>query len=100
MKSERLIGSKHLSGGNAKQEGITNVPGGASHSDFDRRFHGAISHKGLAQSKRLLLPSPIAMACQANLLGMTTSKSAVDFQRYVSNEVEQDHQPFRIASGR
>jgi hypothetical protein len=49
MKSERLIGSEHLAGGDAKQEGITDVPGGASHSDFDRSSHGAISHESFAE---------------------------------------------------
>src|SRR5262245_9366702 len=52
MKSERLIESEHLSGGNAKQEGVANVPGRASHGDFNRIFHGAISHKHLPEQRR------------------------------------------------
>ena len=52
MKSERLIRPEHLSGGDAKQKRVTNVPSGASHSDFNRSFHDAISHKHLVESKR------------------------------------------------
>src|SRR4029453_6383874 len=52
MKSERLIGSEHLPGGDAKQERVTDVPGGASHSDFNRSFHVAIRHKGFAEQRR------------------------------------------------
>jgi hypothetical protein len=52
MKSERLIGSEHLSGGDAKQESVTNMPGGASHGDFNRSFHGAISHKRFVEQSR------------------------------------------------
>jgi cysteine desulfuration protein SufE len=55
-----LIGPEHLSGGDAKQQGVTDVPGGAGHSDFKRSFHGAISHKHLVESKRFLPPSPMA----------------------------------------
>jgi hypothetical protein len=57
MKSERLIGSEHLAGCDAKQERVTDVTGGASHGDFNRSFHGAISHKHIAQSKRILNPA-------------------------------------------
>ena len=77
MKSERLIGPKHLSGGDAKQERVTNVPGGAGHSDFNWSFHGAISHKHLAESKLSLLRFLAS-------LGMTGTRSAVDFKRDVS----------------
>ena len=52
MKSERLIGSEHLSGGDAKQEGVTDVPGGAGHSNFNRSFHGAISHKRVVEQSQ------------------------------------------------
>jgi hypothetical protein len=45
MKFERLIRPEHLSGGDAKQEGVTDVPGGAGHGDLNRSFHCAISHK-------------------------------------------------------
>jgi hypothetical protein len=49
MKPQRLIGPEHLSGGDAKQEGVTDVPSGAGYSDFNRSFHGAISHKRFAE---------------------------------------------------
>jgi hypothetical protein len=84
MKPERLIGPKHLPGGDAKQERVTNVPGGAGHSDFNGSFHGAISHNHIVESKRFLPPSPMATAWQATSLGMTACKSAVDFKRDVS----------------
>jgi cysteine desulfuration protein SufE len=54
MKFERLIGSEHLPGGDAKQERVTNVPSGAGHSDFNGSFHGAISHNHIVESKRIL----------------------------------------------
>ncbi len=73
MKFERLIGPEHLPGGDAKQERVTNVPSGAGHSDFNGSFHGAISHKHLAESKRFLRRT-----------GMTGTRSAVDFKRDVS----------------
>ena len=62
MKSERLIGSEHLPGGDAKQKRVTDLAGGASHGDFNRSFHGAISHKHLAESKRFLRASDSATA--------------------------------------
>ena len=43
MKFERLIGPEHLSGGDAKQKRVADVPSGASYGDFNRSFHGAIS---------------------------------------------------------
>jgi hypothetical protein len=52
MKSERLIGPEHLSGGDTKQEGVTDVTGGTSHGDFNRSFHGAISHKRFAEQSQ------------------------------------------------
>jgi hypothetical protein len=52
MKFERLIGPKHLPGGDAKQERVTNVPGGAGHSDFNGSFHGAISHKRFVEQSQ------------------------------------------------
>src|SRR5438046_9562474 len=52
MKSERLIGPEHLPGGDAKQKRVTDLPGGAGHCDFNRSFHGAISHKPVAQQSR------------------------------------------------
>ena len=86
MKSERLIGPEHLPGGDAKQERVTNVPSGAGHSDFNGSFHGAISHKHLAeQSKRFLRAKSsireLTERCARfpTSLGMTGSRSAVDF---------------------
>ena len=52
MKSERLIGPEHLSGSDAKQEGVTDVTGGAGHGDFNRSFHGAISHKRFVEQSQ------------------------------------------------
>jgi hypothetical protein len=52
MKFERLIGPEHLPGGDAKQKRVTNVPSGAGHSDFNGSFHGAISHKRLAEQSQ------------------------------------------------
>ena len=52
MKSERLIGAEHLPGGDAKQERVTDLPGGAGHSDFNGSFHGAISHKRFAEQSQ------------------------------------------------
>ena len=57
MKSERLIGPEHLAGGDAKQKRVTNVPGGAGHSDFNRSFHGAISHKRFVEQSQLQVMS-------------------------------------------
>jgi hypothetical protein len=62
MNSERLIGAEHLSGGDAKQERVTNVTGGASHGDFNRSLHGAISHKRFVeqrQSQRHVMSSEV-----------------------------------------
>ena len=52
MKSDRLIGPEHCAGGDAKQERVTNLPGGAGHGDFDRSFHGAISHKRFVEQSQ------------------------------------------------
>ena len=57
VKSKRLIEPEHLSGGNSKQKRVTDVPGGASHSDFNRSFHGAISHKRFAEQSLTQNPS-------------------------------------------
>src|SRR5215472_3111721 len=55
MKGDRLIGAEHLAGCDAKQKGVTDVPGSAGYSDFNRSFHGAISHKHLAEQSRTQL---------------------------------------------
>src|SRR5207249_3648063 len=52
MEPERLIPPEHLSGGDAEQKRVTDLPGGARHSDFNRSFHDAISHKQLAEQSR------------------------------------------------
>src|ERR1700751_2616761 len=52
MESERLIGAEHLPRSNTKQKRVTNLPGGACDSDFNRSFHDAISHKQLAEQSR------------------------------------------------
>ena len=60
MRSERLIGSEHLSGGDAKQKGVTDVPSSAGHSYFNRSFHG-----GLAINVSLSKAKANYMSCRA-----------------------------------
>ena len=52
MKYERLIRSEHRAGGDAKQERVTNLAGGAGDCDFNRSFHGAISHKRFGEQSQ------------------------------------------------
>jgi hypothetical protein len=49
MKYERLVWPEHLSRSDAEQKRVTNLSGGARHSDLNRSFHDAISHKRLAE---------------------------------------------------
>jgi hypothetical protein len=80
MKSERLIGPEHLAGGDAKQERVTNVPGGAGHSDFNRSFHGAISHKRFVeQSQSQLQVMSSEVETSREFTG--TLRDALDFAR-------------------
>ena len=80
MKSERLIGPEHLAGSDAKQERVTNVPGGASHSDFNGSFHGAISHKRFVeQSQSQLHVMSSEVETSRELTG--TLRDALDFAR-------------------
>jgi hypothetical protein len=54
MKSERLIRSEHLSRGDAKQKGVTNVLGSASHSDFPQREISVITQSAPASVRHPL----------------------------------------------
>ena len=115
MKSERLIGPEHLAGGDAKQERVTDMPGGASHSDFNRSFHGAISHKHFveqSQSQLHVMSSEVETSREltrtlrdevppafANGYGVAgdfgrndTMKISGRFGCDVSGEIRQDHQ--------
>jgi hypothetical protein len=79
MESERLIGPEHLSRGDAKQEGITDVPGGAGHSDLNRSFHGAISHKRFAEQSQSQLNVRSSEAETSRELSGTIRGGFIDF---------------------
>src|ERR1700688_521803 len=42
MERDRLIGAEHFAGGDAKEERVANLPGGASDGDSNRRLHDSI----------------------------------------------------------
>jgi hypothetical protein len=52
MKYQRLVRPKHLSRGDAKKKGVTNLSGRAGYRDFNRIVHNAISHKRFGEQSQ------------------------------------------------
>src|SRR4030095_2896122 len=76
MEYERLVLPEHLSRGDAEQKRVTNLPSGARHSDLNRSFHNAISHKRLGEQSQ-------------RRDRLTTA--------HVSDQTKQNHQSLRLA---